>query len=211
MMGAMTVEAAALFAELQAAVLAEVERIGAEGFRRERVVAQFAGRVPRRTAYRWIGEILESGAPARHLEARAAAAVAARARSPDPAGDLARDVGRVLPPRPVDAVGSATAGRAGGRLAFMDILQQCLADAEQVRAYARTADGDVRSAKILLAASAHLRKTLETGAKIQETLASIAEMDRFHSEILAAVAEESPACAERIVMRLQQIAIAWGG
>lgn len=208
-MGGKAADAAAAFNDLKAAVLAEVERLGAAGVRRDKIVATFAGRVPRRTAYRWISEILASPAPARRLETLAAEAAAGRAQAPDPGAALARDVGAVLPPRPVDALGATTAARPGGRLAFMDILQQCLDDAEQVRAYARLPDGSPRSARLILAASKHLRQTIETAARIQETLASMAQLDEFHRAIMAGIAEESPATAERIVLRLRQISNTW--
>ena len=208
-MGTMTPEAAALFAEVQDAVLAEVERVGVNGLRRDAVVRAFAGRISRRTAYRWCAEILASPTPGRHLNRKVEEAMAERAQAPEPAASLARDVTEALPARPVDALGVATAGRGSARLAFVDLIGECLKDAEQLRTYARSDDGNIRSAKILLMASAHLRKTVETAARIQETLASMAQLDEFHRAIMETVAEESPACAERIVMRLRQLSNTW--
>jgi hypothetical protein len=139
-----------------------------------------------------------------------AEAVADRARASSPAAEVAREVSALLPPQPVDALAAvATSRHFEGKLAFMDLLEKCLEDAEQIRAYARSPDGTIRNARLILAASQHLRQTIETAARVQETLCEIADVDQFHREVIRAIETESPACAERLVSRLRQLNNAW--
>jgi DNA-binding FadR family transcriptional regulator len=77
--------------------------------------------------------------------------------------------------------------------------------------YARRDDGQPRVPMLLLRASEHLRKSLDTACRIQQACMELSQVERFHEAIIQAVAEESPAAAEKILARIGQIATEWGG
>ncbi len=62
-MGGMTDAALSLKAEVEAAVLAQIERLGPNGFSRAPIIKQFQGRAPTPTLYRWVDRIVKSGRP----------------------------------------------------------------------------------------------------------------------------------------------------
>ena len=209
-MGSMSPAKAAVYAELHDALVAEVERIGPEGVNRAAVAARFIDRdVSERTLFRWCAEIMDGPAPARHIEAKVQEAVAARAAAPDPAADLERDVSAVLPAKPVDVAATMSVGDATA-LDFLGLLKECLADAEKLKAHALTDEGKIRNAKLLLQSSEHVRRTLETAARLQDSLIEVARVGQFHRAIFEMLREESPAFAERVVIRLRQLNVQWG-
>ena len=106
---------------------------------------------------------------------------------------------------------AAATGGVGGEIAFMGLLESCLTDAQQILAYARTPDGAVRNAKLILMGSNHMRQTIETVARIQDTLLQMAQVKRFHQAIFDMLRQESPAFAERVVVRLRQLNVQWAG
>ena len=132
---------------------------------------------------------------------RQEAAEARAARSNAAAADAAREATTAPPAavRPEDIAG------AGGTLAVIEKLQACIRAAEQVMAYARTEDGRVRNVKALLAASQHLRRSLETAIKVQQTMMELAEVEKFHQAIFDVLREETPELVERVVRRLHQL------
>jgi hypothetical protein len=208
-MGAMSDKATAAYAQMVTAVLEAVERVGPDGIDKAALVAKFTTQgISRTTAYRWLAEIMESGQPLAHLHARVAEATAARAASAaTPAADAARE-GTGLIPRP-PSVMAAIAGGRHGDLSFMSLLEACIGDAQQILAFARTEDGRVRNARLILAASQHMRQTLETAAKIQQSVLSIANIDEFHNAILAELSACAPEVGEKVVQRLRQLVSRW--
>ena len=202
-MGSRSEERNSLFCEFSEAMLQEVEKVGSARFRRDAVVSQFEGRASRRTLYRWAAEILDSSAPALHLEKRVAEAVASRAK-PD-ASSLEHDVAATRPRPPVNAL-AAVSEDPDRPLRFMTLVESCVRDAQDVLAFARTADGNVRNAKLVILGSQHLLRTLEVAGKIQREMNNLAHLERFHAEIIAEIRMESPALAERVVRRLQILA-----
>ncbi|MDR3519025.1 MAG: hypothetical protein P4M00_24770 [Azospirillaceae bacterium] len=114
---------------------------------------------------------------------------------------------------------AATAGgaRDGGMIPVLEKLRTCIAVAEQVIAQAEqgVSGGGKRAGatefRLLLMASEHLRRTMETAAKLHDRVTTIAQLERFHAAIFDELRAESPEIAERVVRRLQRINVAWGG
>ncbi len=196
-----------LRAKVDRALLAELERVGPDALNRATVLRRFEGRgADRATLFRWASALFASGRAGQHLAGKIAAAAEKRAeRAPEAsAADAARDAVATLPVtvRPEDIAGGPSA------IAVIQRLQDCVRAAEEVMAHAR-ADGRVRNAKLLLQASEHLRRCLDTAARLHEAMRSVNDLDRFHAAVLAEVAKEAPLCAERIVTRLSQLAETW--
>jgi hypothetical protein len=206
LMGTMTIAAAALRAELEAAILADVERLGLDKWSKDTLVKRFMGRgASRTTLYRWVSEVEASGKPDQHVVRKVREAAAARAAiEADPAFAAAADAGAQLPALvKVNDVVSA------GAIPVMDRLNQCVAAADQVIAFARTPEGAVRNSKLLLSASEHLRRCLETAARVTETMMRAERVERFHAVIIEEIGKEAPVVAERLAMRLAQLASQW--
>jgi hypothetical protein len=100
---------------------------------------------------------------------------------------------------------------AGSALAVVEKLQECVRVAESLMKHARMPDGAIRNSGLLLKASEHLRRTLETAARLQEAMMQVSQVERFHSLIIAEVAKESPEAAERILAAVGGLADSWGG
>ena len=193
--------------DVLAAVDAEMERVGPEAFRASAIVTAFAGKGPSEaTLFRWIAAYVGSGEPARRIVKKIQVLAASRAsRVDDAAGDAAQEAVDHLPAIPtVDDVASS-----GGIIGVVDQLRRCSAAAERVMKHASTEDGKPRNAKLLLAGSEHLRRVIDTTVRLHQSLMGAAQVDRFHKEVIEAIALESPACAERIVQRLRQVTGVW--
>lgn len=197
----------ALRKEVESAVFSELERVGPEAFSKAVLIHRFADRgVSAPTLYRWIDAPLKSGRAGQHLARRVKQAAAERAvRSANPSADAAQVAISAMPA--VVHVNDIAAS--GGTLAVVEQIQACVKAALQVMEYARHEDGKVRVPKILLAASEHLRRSLETAARLQEAMFEMADIERFHAAIFEELRRESPELAERIVLRLQQLQTAW--
>lgn len=208
-----------LRAEVVAAVLAELERVGPDGLDKAAIVRRFAGRASRATLYRYVDAPLKSGAAARHLAGKVAASASARAaRTPDPAADAAREAGGLArAPVPVltgpapapEGVAAAASGPAGIGIPVVEKLLECLRTAEQVTAYARAPDGKVKNARLLLRGNEQIRRTLETCVRLQQAMTELAQVERFHAAVIEEIAKESPELAERVVVRLNQLTAQW--
>lgn len=186
--------------------MTEVERIGPDGFARDTVVKQFLGRgAGRSTLYRWVAELLASGRPGQRLASKVREAAAERAaRTPDPAAEVAAEVAAKLPaPVRVDEVVGT------GPIPVIDHLRKCTKAADDVIAYARTTEGRVRNAKLLLTASEHMRRTIETAARLYEAMRSVNQVDAFHAAIIEEIARESPEVAGRILERVAVLSNQW--
>ena len=192
---------------LEAALLDALAHAGPDALNRGAVLRPFAGQgTSTRTLYRWTADFLDSGRAGQALARRVEATAAARAaRAPDPAGDVVREVGAAMPKlvRPDTLVG-------GGPISIMDHLATAIRVSYDVMSYARTPEGAVRNAKLLLAASDKLRQSLDTALRVSQAMAGLAQVDRFHAAIVAELRLESPALAERVVARLNRVASEWG-
>jgi hypothetical protein len=200
-----------LRAAVEAAVLVEITRSGPEGFSRADLVKRFIDRgASRATLFSWVGAVLASDKPARAIEKRVATAAKRRARKePDPGAAAARDVVAELPP--IVSLGPAlTPDAPDSAIPFMRRLQECFAAADQLLKHARTAEGDVRNARLIVVASEHARKTLETAARIQAGLLELGQTEKFHQAVFDVLKEVDPTVAEKVLIRLRQVNATWG-
>ncbi|GGJ22673.1 hypothetical protein [Neoroseomonas lacus] len=193
----------ALRREVEGNVLAEVERAGLDGISVRGLARRFAGRgTSEKTVTRWIDVVLKSGRAGQHLALKARAAADTRAALPDPAASLADDVRAALPV----LVSPSDIACHGGVIDAIGYIRHCIHVALRVIEHAQAPGGGVRMAKTMLAASEHLRRCLETSARISETMRNIGELEAFHKRIIEEIAKESPPTAERIMARLSILA-----
>ena len=193
--------------EIEAAVIAEVERVGPDALNKAALFSQFKARgASRASIYRWIDAPLKSGKAAMRLTAQIRKDAAARAAAvPDPALDAAREAAQIIPvPAMSDIAGY------GGTVAFIAKLRQIMQTADSVAKHATHDDGKPRNAKLLLQATETLRRAMETGLKLHQAMREISEVDRFLAAIIEVLRQESPIVAERVVKRLNQLAAEWG-
>ena len=205
----MTKAAATLRAEFEAAVLAEVERTGPGGFRRDTVIKPFLERGAKQsTLYRWTAEILKSGKPGQHVARQVKAAAAARAaRSADPSAEVAQEVAARLPV--VARVEDIVTG--GSTVKVIEKLDYVIKNLDLLIAHAKTEDGKVRNARLLLSATDRMRAALGTATKLYQAMREVNQVDRLHEAIIRRIRELSPVTAEAILRDIDQIAAQWGG
>lgn len=192
-----------LRAEVEAAALAEAERAGADGFRADAVVRRFMeSGVDRATLYRWIAALKSSGRMGAHLAARVRAAPAERGASAGvPADDAAREAAALLP-RPLRPEEITVAG---GVVSFTASLRRCVATAEQVLRQSTAPDGSIRTPRLALNASDHLRRCLETAARVAVAMRDLQNLRRFHLAVIDVVRAENPDAAERLLRSLERL------
>lgn len=192
-----------LRAEVEAAALAEAERAGADGFRAEAVVRRFIDRgVDRATLYRWIAALKDSGRVGAHLAARVRAASVERAAHGDaPGEDAAREAAELLP----KPIGPDEIAAAGGVLNFTASLRRCVGAAEQVLRQSTGPDGTIRAPRLALSASDHLRRSLETAARVAVAMRDLQNLRRFHLAVIDVVRSENPDAAERLLRSLERL------
>jgi len=193
--------------EVEAAVIEEAERVGPTGIDRKAVVDPFLDRgVSQATLYRWVAACLNTGDPTRRALAKIREARAAKpAREPIPV----EDIEAALPhaEAALEAVTGAPKGNA--TIAIIDKLEECLRAAEQVMAYARTKEGDVRNAKLLLTATEAQRRGLETALRISTELRELQATDQFHAAVIAEFKKLAPDVGARLALRLQELTTIW--
>jgi hypothetical protein len=130
------------------------------------------------------------------------------------------EVGRVGPGGfSKDAIVKRFADRSAGRTTLYRWVDACLASGEpgqrlakQVTAYARTEGGEVRNAKLLVTASEHLRRSIETASRLYDSIVAVQRIDQFNNELLTAIEavhEEFPEAAELIIRRTRALADRW--
>ena len=196
-----------LRARLEAACIDELARVGPDDLDRGALVRRFEDQgVSARTRYRWLADFLDSGRAGQALVRRVEDAAAARAaRTSDPAAEVAREVGELLPKSasPDKMIGS-------GPIPIMDHLHTVIHAAHEVMAHARTQDGKVRNAKLLLTASDKLRQCLDTATRITTAMNEFSQVQKFHAAVLDELRAESPALAERVLARFNRISTEWG-
>lgn len=188
-------------ADFERAVLQALEREGPE-FDRSAVVKAFTDRASQASLYRWLDGVIKSGKAGVHLAKVVKKAADKRAkRAPDPAADAAREVVEVLPPipRPDNVVNS------GGVVGIYDELKTCIAVAKELMDHARTPEGKPKNAKLLLAASEHLRRSTDTMVRLQEAMMQLVQVERFHQAVFDVLREEDPVLVERVLLRMRQI------
>jgi hypothetical protein len=67
----------------------------------------------------------------------------------------------------------------------------------------------VRNSKLLLSASEHLRRNLETAARITELMLRSDRIEKFHVAVIEEISRESAVLAERVALRLARLATQW--
>jgi hypothetical protein len=159
------------------------------------------------TLYRWIDATIASGKPGQAVARKVQEAATARAaRTDDPVADVVADVKDRLPVIVrVDDLGS------GNAVNVLDRLARVMGDVELLVQHAKTGDGKVRNARLLLVSSAELRKCLETSVKFYAAMRETAQSDRLQEAILDEIAKASPEVAEAIYRRIDHIAATWMG
>jgi hypothetical protein len=197
--------------EVEAAAIAEATRVGPSEVDKGALVKRFLDRgTSRATLYRWVDAALASGQVAKRIKTKAKAAAKRRAKTdPEPAAAAARDAVALIP-APIKISEDLAPGAPQSAIPFIQRLQECLATADQLLKHARTPEGGVRNSRVLLAASEHVGRTLERAARIQDSLTQAAQVENFHRAIFAALKEESPQFAEKVLIRLRQLNAAWG-
>ena len=187
-----------LRAKVVAAVEAEIERVGPDAFKAATLARQFESKVASApTLYRWISAAIP-GAKAHLARKLQMAALERSERVSDPSADAAREAAKRLPA----VISMADIAGAGGMVEFTAKLQECVKVAEQVMKQARNPDGSIRNLRSVLAGSEHLRRLLETAAKMRDGMRQERDLDAMMKAIVAEVARESPACAKRILHRM---------
>lgn len=201
-----TPERDALRREVEGALFAEVERVGPDKISVRTFARQFLGRgTSEKTIARWIDAAIKSGRISRHLTRKVKEAVAKRQAQPDPEKTLVEDLQATVPAlvSPADIAGRGVVDAIG-------YIQKCIGVALRVIEHAETPDGGIRLTKTALAASEHLRRCLETAVRLSEGMRNLQEADRFFSRVMEEIAKEAPEVAERILMRLSDVATEFG-
>jgi hypothetical protein len=203
----MTDAMAELRAQVEATCLDALATVGPDRLDRAAIVRGFAGHAASdRTLFRWIAGFIDSGRAGQALARRVEGAAAARAaRTSDPVAEVAHEVGELLPKSvtPDKIVGA-------GPISVMEYLQVAIGAASEVMKYARTPDGAVRNAKLLLTASDKLRQCMDTAVRVSQAMADLQQVQKFHASIIAELRLESPALAERVLVRLNRLTAEWG-
>jgi hypothetical protein len=188
--------------------------------RKSAIVGPFLSRgVGRSTLYRWVDQWLEARKPAQTMIRAAQKAAAVRKHRAMASGELPERAAAKLAARVIAraAVLPAVEVVAAQGMMAVDVirrLQFSIEAAEQVMVLARHADGTVKAPRMLLAASDHLRRSLETAAKLHKAMRSVADIERFHDEVIGIVedvAKEYPPAAELLISRLRLVVSRWRG
>jgi hypothetical protein len=106
--------------------------------------------------------------------------------------------------------GSGAGRQRNGHMTVREWLENCIVTAEQVMEFARTQDGGVRNAKLLLTASEHLRRSIATACEQHEAMMNTMQIERFHEAMIDEIGKVDRPTAERIINRLQAIQSDWG-
>jgi hypothetical protein len=216
-------EDTSLRAEIGAAVARAYEILGPGGLKKSDIVGQFKGRASRSTLYATVDKVIGREKPAQTLvrkvrerayQQAARRRHAAKKEGVSEADYAAGQAARVLARVPVLTTVQDIAAPGISVTEFIGKLQACIRAAEQVMAFARKEDGTVKMSKTLLAASEHLRRSLETAVKLHEAIRTVSDIDRFHDELIAVVgevAEKHPAAAEFLLGKMREVAARWRG
>jgi hypothetical protein len=171
---------------------------------RGELVRRFGEGIGRGTGFRWIAELLGDGAPEKAEETATPAAPAA---PPPPVATAATPPPPAAPPAPADPAPDALEGEvlaptapAGSDTTIRATaeLADCLAIARQLVDHARDENGRPRNVRLLLAASEHRRRVIETAARVQATLLEHGKLDEWNSALFAEIQKSDPESHRRI-------------
>lgn len=85
------------------------------------------------------------------------------------------------------------------------VLSACLQNANAVIDYAKSADGRVRNAKLLIAATRAMMEILRTAAAVSSTLRDERQTRDFYRAIMDEMAAESPQLRARVAVRFEAL------
>lgn len=198
-----------LRAEVETAVLAEIERAGPAAFSKSSIVKRFLDRgTSRSTLFKWVGEILASGKPGQHLARIVKEAAAERAQqTPAPMKEIVGEIEARLPV----ALRLEEASLIGGSLRVLEDLAEAVTNFKLLIRHAKTEHGGVRNARLLLSASDKLRSAVETAVRLHQAMRQVDQIDRLHRAIIRRIGELSPETAEAILRDIDRLAAEWGG
>lgn len=92
----------------------------------------------------------------------------------------------------------------------IDQVRECIQHADTVVQYCTLDDGRIRNPNLYLKASAHMRASVETLAKVAERLNDAQRIEQIHKVIFEEIRKADPATAKRILDRLQHLQVMWG-
>jgi hypothetical protein len=197
-----------LKAKFEAAIAKSVAAVGVNGLSKRDLIKRFSNKgTSEATLYRWFEASIASGKPGQKAVRSVKAAAAARGRrGADPASSVAKAVTETLPAvvRLDDVSGTPT-------IRIIERLNQAIDAMDQLMAHARTEDGKVRNAKLLLGAADKLRACLDTAVKIQQAMRSVDEVDRLHQAMIAEIAKCDRDLAERVIRAMRAVSSSWSG
>lgn len=98
--------------------------------------------------------------------------------------------GEIAPPMPAVPEIAELLGLDIRRLSVK--LSECLNHAADLQRHALGADGRVRNARLVLAASDHQRRVVETFVRAGTALVDFSDMDRLLSEMIVILRQETP-------------------
>lgn len=204
----------------------EVERevarqIGSSGdgkLDRLKIVNKFDKRASRATIYRMINRMLDEAPAAqkairksgraRRLREDQKEAIKAAAEAGDESSSeaVAAELEKHLPAvvKPEDIVTGHELLRAE------DMIRACIKNAEDVIAFCRAEGGKVRNPRLLLVASEHMRRTVETWAKIAEVINAAGRAEQFNQAVIAVIQRASPELAQQLINDLSALSAQWG-
>jgi hypothetical protein len=200
----------AVRAELHAAIEEAYQHLSGGRLKKAEVIFPFLSRgIGRSTLYRWFDSYTVRAKPGARLAKNARRVIAreqAKGRTEPEAVAVA--VGRALEAAPLVAL----AEEGHGALDVLAKLRQCVENAEAVVSFARKEDGSVKMAKTLLAASEHLRRSVDSVVRLQESIHNVSQIDQFHRGIVAMLEDlhrEHPQVAHIVLGRLRTLTAAW--
>ncbi len=206
--------------EVESAISKAYAECGADGVKTSVIVRPFLScGVGRSTLYRWADRLAKAKKPGPAMIRAAQKAAAVRKHRAESSGGTpgmaAASVAAkliagaaVLPS--VDVV-------AGPGLSARDVIRRVqlnIEAAEQVMAFARYPGGKVKVSRTLLAASEHLRRSLETALKVHTAMRAVADIEEFREELIAMVGDVAaayPPAGELLLSRMRGIGSRWRG
>lgn len=155
--------------------------------------------------YRWAQGLLDSGRAATAYAEAVQVAAETRAALPEPELSLEVAVMAELPP-----IAALAALPAAEVIDIMGILRRNLLVGDELIRHARNAEtGGIRNSKLMIGAIETIRRTVETIARVNDSLEQTRQLQAFHSAIFEMLKQEAPETAERVLMRMKQLSSTW--
>lgn len=182
-------------ADFYRAVEAAYKKQGPAFLRAPIIAAFVAAGLGRATAYKWMKA--DSDICARDFPEITVPAMQA-------ASDADTEAARAfeIPPMPSLVVLQHRV-RKEGLLPVVELLHGCIGVFQQAVEFGRAKDGSMRNPALMMKASEHLRRAIETAAKLNETVAAQQEMTRLHEIIMGEIARVAPETERSIIQAIQ--------